>query len=651
MSFRRRALLVVGLTLWGTPAAVQAAPTLITSRPVSDPATRDFSFFVGGVDDGGRSLKGDGIEPLLDGQPTEPSGSPVGLADWAATSSEASATWRPPLSVGLVYLWIDGVPSGLLEGLHSFFQRVPSRTTVYPTIYGRLRQGRAHLAAADIGRLDELPYLDAYRPNLIDAVGMNLSDLAADESLLKVLLIVTDGRDFADPKGEAPGDFAALGQRLHEAGITPLVVGFPPREQSDASQAAANLRDLHDAAGGFLRVLDQADDLENTLESLGQALADLRRVQVAAPLGWRLFGGTHRVSVRLAARGERLSANIGTITAPAGAGPWLIAGLVVVLVGALGGVALVRARSSKKRRADRGGDEDDGGDEGDGGDEDEDVEAEAVVSAAHDLIRRGASPARAVQELTRQRGAAVRVLVDLDPEILNDPRFPYFRTRPGRLRIKEIQNLLSKKAASRPAVGATLAGILAEAIKQGMPADQAAETLAARLPSDETTAFASLKLDELAQALREAAHREAALGTPRARGIAVAIQDALRVDGGAARGVAVGWLVRAGGPGRRGETLRLTPPRVVIGQGTRSTLRIVGDARLADEHAEISILGGEFVVAPLGGALSVEGKPVLGKRTLSDGETIELGGGLYVFKAARAGSLPLTEARSGSRSR
>ena len=93
------------------------------------------------------------------------------LSDWATAAAEASTSWRPPLAVGVVYLWVEGVPAGVLDGIHTFFQRIPSRTVVYPTIYGRLRQGRARLTAAEIGRLDELPYLEGYRPNLIEAAG------------------------------------------------------------------------------------------------------------------------------------------------------------------------------------------------------------------------------------------------------------------------------------------------------------------------------------------------------------------------------------------------------------------------------------------------------------------------------------------------
>ena len=631
----RRWALALGLALAGSAATASAGPTLINSRPVSDPATHDLTFFAGGVSENGRSLKAEAFEVLLDGAQAELAVAPVALSDFAATSAESNAAWRPPLAIGVTYLWVDGVPAGLLEGLHSFFQRVPSRTSVYPTIYGRLRQGRARLSAADIGRLDELPYLDAYRPNVLEAVSLDVPDLAADEAPLKVLLLVTDGRDFADPKGEGPGDFAALGRRLRAAGITPLVVGFPPRDPSDASQASANLRDLRDAAGGFLRVLEQPDDLENTLESLGQALADLKRVQVATPLGWRFLGGSHRVTVRMSADGQRLSAEVGTVSAAAG----LSAILIVVLAAAAAGLVAAFVVLLRRRRGPARVDDDD---------DEEEVDEEAIVGAAHDLIRRGVSPQRAVEELSRGRGSAVRVLVDLDPEILNDPRFPYFRTRPGRLRVKEIQDILSKKASARPALGATLAGMLAQAISDGTASDVAAETLAARVPSDEATAFASMKLDELAQAMREAARAQpsnAILATPRARGAAVSIQDALRAEGGAARGIAVAWLVRAAGPGRRGETLRLPGSRLVIGSGARCAVCVQGDPTVADEHAEIVSSGGEFVVAPLGGALSIEGKPLRGRHTLSDGEALEIGAGVYVFKSARSGNLTATDGR------
>jgi hypothetical protein len=609
-----------------------AASTLVTSRVLRDASTRDLSFFVGGVEDDGRALRAESIELLIDGARVDTAPSSQHLSDWSAAAAEASASWRPPLVVGLVYLWIDGVPAGVLDGLHALFQRVPPRTTVFPTVYGRLRQGRARLSAADIGRLDEVPYLESYRPNLIDAVATDLADLAPEDAPLKILVIVTDGRDFADPKGEGPGDFGEIGRKLREAGVTPFVIGFPPRDPADAAQAAANLRALHDAAGGFLRTLDQPDDLENTLESLGQAVGDLRRVQVAEPFSWRLLGGRHRLSVRVATSEGRLSAEVGPITGTGGVGGIALVALAAFVIMAVATVALLRLRAPGGRGVDRS-------------DDDDDDDTESLVTEAHDLIRRGASPARAVEELSRGRGSSVRGLVGLDADILEDPRFPYFRTRPGRIRLKEIQDILSKKSAARPALDETLAQIVAEAIKGGAPAEQTAENLAARVSPDDATAFAALRLEELAQALRDAARQHAVLATPRARGAAVAIQDALRARGTKSRGVAVAWLVRAAGPGRRGETLRLAGARVVLGSAASSAVRLDGDPTVAASHAEIAVSSGEFVIAPLEGTVSVEAKPVRGRRALADGDSIELGAGVFVFKSALSGSLPASDGR------
>ena len=103
--------------------------------------------------------------------------------------------------------------------------------------------------------------------------------------------------------------------------------------------------------------------------------------------------------------------------------------------------------------------------------------------------------------------------------------------------------------------------------------------------------------------------------------------------------VMVGWLVRSGGPGRRGETLRLGEGRTILGQGPGSALRIAGDAAIDAEHAEFSIEGGEFVVVPREGPIAVEGQNVERRHNLSDGETIAIGNSLFVFKSASAGNL------------
>jgi hypothetical protein len=614
-----RAALVGAVTaaLTLVTAPVLAGPALVTTRPVADAEANDLTFFVGALNESGRSLKASSLELVIDGQRADVAPTIQTLSDWATTSAEASQTWRPPLSVGLVYLWVEHVPPGVLDGVQAFFQRVPSRTVVYPTVYGRMRQGRARLSAADVSRLGDVPYLESYRPNLIEAVRLDLADLAADPAALKILLLVTDGRDFADPKGEGPGDFGALGREIRKAGATPLVVAFPAPD-ADRAQAASNLSDLHDAAGGVLRMLDQPQDLENALESLGQGMADLQRVRVVTPWTWRLFGGSHHLSVRLnVGGGQRLNADMGIVPVGAGKLTWLVLAIAGGLV-LLAGVAFVALRRK-------------GGDTA--------TDDDAVLTSAHDLIRRGASPRRAVEELTRQYPESLGRLVDLDPEIFSDPRFPYFRTRPGRLRMQEIRDLLAKKSVDRPALDDTLAAVLAEAVQNRMLAPKAAEMVAARVGAEEWTAFTGLDLEQLVEALRGSAEAHPVLATPRARGAVVAIQDTLRSHGGGARGLVVGWLVRAGGSGRRGETLRVGDGRTRIGQAPSCAIRLTGDAAVVAEHAEISLESGDFAIAPLGGAVTVEGARVERRRVLIDGETIGVGDSLFVFKSVNAGNL------------
>jgi hypothetical protein len=625
MTMTRRFLATaVALAGLAVSSVTWAGPAVIGTRPVAEGDSPEMSFFVGAISPTGRSLKASSLELVIDGQRT---GSPLvtqSLADWATVASEASQTWRPPLTVGLVYLWIEGVPAGVLDGIQAFFRRVPSRTPLYPTIYGRMRQDRARLTAAEISRLaEEVPYLEGYRPNLIEALRLDLQDLAADTAPLKLLLVVTDGRDFADPKGDGPGDFGALGRQIRKAGVTPLIIAFPAPE-ADAVQATANLRDLKEAAGGFLRTIDQVQDLENALESLGQAVADLQRAKFTSPWNWRTSAGSHRLSVRLSmGDGQQLTADLGTLKVEAGR-PWwilIVVGVVVlVVVGVV--LALKLRRSGPVMVADEAGDDD----------EDE------LLTAAHDLIRRGLSPKRAVEELLLSHPDSVAALASVSPEVFTDGRFPYFRTRLGRLRMQEISEIVRKKAGDRPAMASDLAAILATSISNREAPEKTAEALVGRVAAEEWTAFASLDREQLAEALGGAAGTHASLASPRARSAAVAIQEALKARGGSP-GIAVGWLVRAGGPGNRGETLRIGDESTLIGQGPGCAIRLAGDPSVAAEHAELSVDAGVFTVVPREGAVSVEGKKVERRHVLSDGESLGIGAGLFVFKCASAGNL------------
>jgi len=600
--------------------AAHAGPAVISTRPFPDAETGDLTFFVGGISESGRSLKAQRLDMIVDGERAALAPVTQSLSDWATISAEASQTWHPPLTVGLVYLWVQGVPTGVLDGIQGFFRQVPPRTTLYPTIYGRMRQDRARLTASEVSRLaEEVPYLEGYRPNLIEAVRLDLQELITDSARLKVLLLVTDGRDFADPKGEGPGDFAALGREIRKAGVTLLIVGWQP--EADAGQAAANLRDLQESAGGFLRVLDQKQDLDNALESLGQAVADLQRVHFTPPWTWRTLGGAHHLSIRMSTGdGQQLTADMGAVSVGAERPWWILLVLGGVAVAALIVILLLR----RPRAA--------------AAPEEPEFDEEALMEA-HDLIRRGASPKRAVEELLRDHPESVRALIDVPPSVFTDPRYPYFRTRLGKLRLQEISELVAKRSADHAALGDLLAQVLADAIAGNVPPAKAAESISGRVGADECAAFVALDFDQLADAMNGASRDYGILGTPRARGAAVDIQDALR-SGSGSRGIAVGWLVRTGGPGPRGETLRLGGEgSTLVGQAPECAIRILGDHGVAAEHAEIVLARGEFTILAREGAVTVEGTRINDRHTLSDGETIGIGNGLFVFKSASAGNL------------
>jgi hypothetical protein len=170
------------------------------------------------------------------------------------------------------------------------------------------------------------------------------------------------------------------------------------------------------------------------------------------------------------------------------------------------------------------------------------------------------------------------------------------------------------------------------------------------VPEDQWSAFVRLGLDSLARALRASGTEHPVLATPRARGVALEIQAALRSDNrSSGKSLTVGWLVRTSGQGRRGETLRLPVGEgsVVLGRGPGCPIRFEGDPEVLDQHAVISERAGAFAIEPLPGALlKLETKPVSGSEPLGDGDTIELGKGCYVFKCVSVGHI--AESRPGA---
>jgi hypothetical protein len=607
-------------------SAAQAAPLFIASPPVVDRDSGEMVLLVGGVSEDGTTLKPSAIEVEIDGEHAPPPKSVEVFSEFAQTAAEASQAWKSPLSVGLVYLWVKDVPAGtsdaILEGIGGFFRRIPARTNVYATLYGRKRQPIPKLKASEIGgQLHDLGYIPGDRPNFADALRVDLKTLLSDESPFKVLLAVTDGRDFTDPSGEGSADFGALADQIDKTGVKLLVVSLPPPE-ADAEQSAKNLTELA-GSGAFRRATDQPLEVQSTLESLGQSIADMRRVHLELPWGWRNFGGTHKVRLYLTTDGKRRAIEVGKVTVPAGM-PWLLilAGILVgVLLVVVVVVLILRLRSREDgRRVD---------------DEDE----QPVVSAAHALIQRGLSAQRALVELTRGFPRDVASLAQLDASVFSDDRYPVFKTKAGRRRFEELQALLSRKSNDDTLLGGDLAEVLSQSISSQTPPDQVASSIAARVPEDQWSAFSRLGLDELARALRASGARHPVLATPRARGVALEIQAALRSESRSTHSLSLGWLVRAAGQGRRGETLRLPSGRAVLGCGAACEIRLEADSQIADQHAAISERRGAFSIEPLQGVVKVETVAVNGRQPLGDGDTIEMGQSRYVFKCVSTGNV------------
>ena len=612
-----RATVVALLTL---PGPAQAGSTCLVSPPTVDGDSSALTLLVGGISEDGATLKTSSLDVEIDGEPAPAPRLMETFFDLAQRAAEGDQAWKSPLAVGLVYLWIKETPAGIsdsiLEGVQGFFRRLPARTSAYATLYGRKRQPIPKLKASEIGgQLHDLGYLGGDRPNLGDAIAVNLKNLSADESPFKILLVVTDGRDFTDPAGEGPADFGAVGSALAKADVRLLLVSFPAPE-ADTEQSAKNLNDLA-GPGAFHRAVEQSMELQATLESLGQAVADLRRVQIDIPWAWRTLGGSHKVRILLTTDGKRRTIELGKITLPAQTGrlAWLGALGLGILMLPIGVLLFLRFRGPNKSEADE----------------------DPIISATHALIRRGMSAQRALVELTRSFPESIAGLANFDESIFSDPRYPFLQTRAGRRRFEEIRALLGQTDGEESPLHEDLFAALAEAVTAETPPRKAAEGIAARLPETQWSALSRLGLEDLARMLRQAGKRFPVLGLPRSRGAVIDIQDALRARTGSS--LAVAWLVRAAGPGKRGETLALRSSRAVLGRGTGCDLILGADTRVAEQHAAISDLRGEFAIEPLGGDIKVEKISIQARHPLSEGDTIEIGESRYIFKCVTTGNL------------
>jgi len=382
--------------------------------------------------------------------------------------------------------------------VQGFFKRLPARTSAYATLYGRKRQPVPKLKASEIGGyLHDLGYLGGDRPSLGDAIAVDLKNLSADESLFKLVLVVTDGRDFADPAGEGPADFAAVANELGKAGVRLLLVSFPSPE-ADAEQSAKNLGDLA-GPGAFYRAVEQPMELQSTLESLGQAVADLRRVQIEIPWAWRTFGGSHKVRIYLTTDGKRRVVELGRITLPAQTGRLGLARCLGACNRDASDRVAVPPASSRPARFPSGQRPD---------------HFRCGMLSSNGACRRSG--------LWRNLRAAFPKASPAWPAWTSRssriPAIPCLQTGAGRRRFEEIRALLTQRDGEESPLHDDLFAALAEAITAETPARKAAESIAARLPDDQWGALSRLGLEELARALRQAGKRFPVLALPRSRG-------------------------------------------------------------------------------------------------------------------------------------
>jgi len=606
----------VGLALFlGTSPAQALEVSLFSDPPQLSEDGKTVDLLVGARLAGIERVKLDDLSVSFGKKPGKVVSSAPYL-DFAAEKSKAAESWRPPITVGLIYLWTESAPPEMLDGVHRLFKRLPPQTVVLPTPFGQSYFPVVNpVTAARVagGGIDDQPFIEGDAITFLAAARANVAEVAKDDAPLKAIVIIADGRDYT--ANTDPGPFAAFGKQLRDAGYITQVIGLP----TDDDSAKANVRALAHSAGARLLPARQGSELPALTEAAGTLFFDLRVLKVAVPFSTGLFGGEVEVTLQATAEGKRISVSAGKLTIPASGGMVvLLVGLVLIVAGGIGAFLVM----GKKR-----------GSSSQNGESDEE-EMEGFLDAIQELVRRRVDPNRAAVELSRWYPDLVAELPNIDVASLDGDQYRLLKSRAGQARIKEFAKAVGTPEDNAQAPSDDLIGILTSAFSQSLSAPDTARQIRARLPDKRWASFARSRFDEITALLRTAAATQPALGSPKARAFVLSIQDALRQSDGAE--VVVGWLVRAAGPGQRGETLRLARPRCVVGTASTCQLRIE-DKYLVAEHLAIAEKNGSFSVEPLQGQFKVEGKGVTNQRPLVDGETLEFGQGQFVFKAVLDG--------------
>ena len=332
-------------------------------------------------------------------------------------------------------------------------------------------------------------------------------------------------------------------------------------------------------------------------------MADLQRVELPIPWTWRLVPEQppDHAPASTTPTGERLSAEVGNVQDRLGH-------LVMAVAGAcwLSGVCLARRLVGERApppdgRRPRVGRRRGGG-PGDG----------AQPDTAGSFC-----PSGRPKQLAREYPEAGRLLAEVGRgACFSDARFPYLRTRPGRKRLQEIRAILAAAAGGRRRLlpeGAR-SGCWRTRSDPGVSAQTAAERLSALTTSEERAAFVALDLEAARRgAEAERSRRIRRSGTPRARGVVVAIQDALRADETRKSGVsrrmarAHGWTGAARGDAAARAT---SEPSSAAARGARFSWSGIRPSLRRTPRSRWK--GGEYSVEPIGG--SGEGRGRDGER-------------------------------------
>jgi len=598
--------LVVAIALAGlapAPALAAPAPSLFLGPPrLSEDGAR-LEFLVAPTRSApGRLPLGD-LEVLLDGSTAAVKDEPH--AEYARRMTRSDPAWKPRLAVGLVFFWGQRAPQDLMNGLPELFRKFPANTTVYPVPYG---QGHPSFvnprAAADLtgGELDNLGFIQGEHPTLALALQFTQQQVLKHEQGARFLIVVTDGRDAQ--RGADPAGFEQLGQQLRADGMMVQVVSFPAAVEQ--AEARANVEALARGAGGPHLVAGSIAELTGAIEAASLAYLDSWQVGVELPFLLKGMGGQPRLTVRARVDGQPVSSERVVFVPAGGLRWWLVAGLLTLTITVAGGLWLLSMRRTGA--------------------------GEALLDELQRQIRLGAPAQRIVLDLSRKFPQEVHRIARLDASRLGSGEYGVLKSEAGRALLLQVQQALEPDGEEQGS--ADLAGELAQAVTTGADPADAATRMRACLPDSVCGTFARTSFRDLLALLKQAAPRHPELATAAARQLVLAIQDKLRARTG--EGVAVGWLVRAGGPGRRGETLPLEGETTLIGRDSKCSLSVSQDAQLAPQHATVVASEGVFVIRPVEGQVLVEGEIVEGEHRLADGETVELGAGAYVFKSVVA---------------